>query len=466
MKLRNLLPVLLLVVMVLVACNQDAPQTGDPPGSAEATAVPDEATIDFEPASGSSDPAPETDDPAAVEPATSSPDAAEDRGEERPAPVANAVLSDEIIIEPGELPYTPTVLAVDSMPYRLDEVAGPSGLPAHWRIDFAPSDEDDQNAAAEPVLYVIPVEAYRALWAEAGDMGIDGTLTALIMTIEQGAQPFQDAGVPGLPVEHVGTAFNDLAAQGEYLALDNVTGLRFVGRFSDESTVVSNEGLTYVFLGFTNDGQHLVTFFHPIRTDSLPDSPGDATENNAERVAAEPFTYLSEQAALLNEQSADSFTPTLAELDSVVASLRWADTAPVVADDTEEAEATESQESIAAVSSDLAGSEWQWTALVQSGSTTAVADPARYAVRFSEEGTVALNAGCHDGKGTFETDETGAITIALSELKLAASCPPSYLDAILVGGLGNAATYSITESELAIALQFDNGTLTFIPSDR
>ncbi len=286
MKLRLLLPALLLFMMILAACSQEAPSTTETIGPGEATAVASPGDIRPDPDDTATGyPAPEpaasvAEAPAAEELPASSADAVFTGGDsdaEAPVMAVNAVPSDEIALDTGDLPYLPAVLAVDAAPYRVDAEVGPTGLPAHWRVEFSP-DNEPGTAAVDPVLYVIPVEAYRAHWAEAEDMGVDGALTALIMTIEAGARPFQDGGVPGLPVEHVGTAFNDLAAQGEYLALENVTGLRFVGRFVQEPVAVSNEGLTYVFLGFSNDGQYLISFFYPIRSETLPDSPAAVDE--------------------------------------------------------------------------------------------------------------------------------------------------------------------------------------------
>ncbi len=461
MKQRYLLPALLLF-LILAACNQEAPPAPETTGPTAATAVTSSVDTVPEPAgSASGYPAPETDAPVADAPGAeelpaSSADAVftgGDSGDEEPVMAANAIPADEITLDPGALPYMPTVLAVDAVPYRVDDMVGPTGLPAHWRIEFTPENEGE-TAAAAPVLYVIPVEAYRALWAEAGDLGVDGALTALIMTIEAGARPFQDGGVPGLPVEHVGTAFNDLAAQGEYLALENVTGLRFVGRFVQQPVAVSNDGMTYVFLGFSNDGQYLISFFYPIRSETLPASPAAADEATAAALAEDPYGYLSEQAAKLSELGDDAFTPAVSALDALVASLRFG-----AVDELAAVSEPESNESTVVAGTALGGTAWQWTALEQAGVTTGVADPSRYTVSFGEDGSVDVVAGCLESTGTYATDAASGLAVTLDEP--AAACPPMMIDMVLLGGLGNAAAYDMSDATLAITLQYENGTLKF-----
>lgn len=38
-------------------------------------------------------------------------------------------------------------------------------------------------------------------------------------------------------------------------------GYRFVGRFMQDANPVTNQGLQYIYQGFTNDGEYLVSFF-------------------------------------------------------------------------------------------------------------------------------------------------------------------------------------------------------------
>ncbi len=98
-------------------------------------------------------------------------------------------------------------------------------------------------------------------------------------------------------------------------------------------------------------------------------------------------------------------------------------------------------------------------ALEQAGLTTGVADPSRYLVSFGEDGSIDVVAGCLESTGSYATDAASGLAVTLGET--AAACPPIMMDAVMLGGLGNAAAYDVSDATLAIALQYENGTLKF-----
>ena len=83
--------------------------------------------------------------------------------------------------------------------------------------------------------------------------------------------------MPVLPSEQV-AGYNDLAVQVSRAVPANElnltssaqTGYRFVGRWMQDANPVTNQGLRYVYQGFTNDGKYLVSFWYPVSTDALP----------------------------------------------------------------------------------------------------------------------------------------------------------------------------------------------------
>ena len=67
---------------------------------------------------------------------------------------------------------------------------------------------------------------------------------------------------------------------------------------------VTNQGLRYVYQGFTNDGQYLVSFWWPVRTSALPDDPSGVSAEDQEIFSSEfnqeTFdAYMSAQAEAL-----------------------------------------------------------------------------------------------------------------------------------------------------------------------
>lgn len=457
MRKMQLLLLLLIGLLALAACGEEAETNSQAAAASDGVVAlaPNTPTAAAEPVA-TADPTPEE------ELAPDEPAAAGQAGAGEPLTVTQSEpLTTTITIDLAELPFEARVLQSSELPYRMDPSTGPSGLPAHFRVEFVPVATSAMEAAL-PQLYVIPVEAYRAQWAEADDMGVDGTLTALIMTIEDGLRPFQEAGVPGIPVELVGAAFNDLAVQGEYVALENVTGLRFVGRYVAEPEAVSNDGLTYIFFGFSNDGRFLISFFYPIRTDALPDDASETTAFVAEQLQADPFSYLSEQVQMLNQLDESDFEPAVSTLDAVVASLRFGNETGT---DEIVAEAMSEESAIVAEGHDLGGTSWHWLSLEQVDNRVAVAGPSSYSVTFTPGGEVVVAAGCNQASGTFTNSEDGGLDITLSEHP-PSNCVLGALDQILIGGLRNAESFERGDAELMIRLQYQNGSLIFGPALR
>jgi hypothetical protein len=139
-------------------------------------------------------------------------------------------------------------------------------------------------------------------------------------------QPPPTSSVPALPFEAVGAGVNDLAVQfaGVNTTFQSAskTGYRFVGRWMQDFNPVTNQGLRYVYQGFTNDGQYLVSFFHPITTTALPNTMQDLPEAVSQQAAANPAAYLQQEVARLNALDSTDWTPPLETLDALVASLQ------------------------------------------------------------------------------------------------------------------------------------------------
>ena len=113
--------------------------------------------------------------------------------------------------------------------------------------------------------------------------------------------------------------------------------------------------------------------------------------------------------------------------------------------------------------SDLTGQTWHLTAITEKvpafQGVVPAADQANYTIEFAADGTFQAKADCNQVSGTYTTTPTGGLTIVLGPSTLVA-CPEGSLGSQYATGLGNAASYSITESDLTITLK-DEGTLVF-----
>lgn len=347
------------------------------------------------------------------------------------------------------LPATATVEVVPATPYDGSDPTSPTGLPQHIRILFAPAEAADGDAV--PVMYIIPAADYAALWEAAGDAGVSGTLAGLRALAREQIEPFPEAGIPALPVEQVGNGFNDLAVQGQYVDLEHLYGLRFVGRYAQESTPVTNEGLTYVFQGFTADDEYFISFFYPVSTGALADTLDSLPSTESELFAADVASYFSERATTLNGLSTSDWSPDLALLDTVVASLE------IPAPD-------EPADVVAVDQSPLVGPTWQWVRTVGPAGETMVADPTRYTVTFGVDGTAAIVADCNNVIAQYETTVDGGLTMTLGPSTLAA-CPADSQDQQFLSELGAARFSFVENGVLSIEVAEDGTTMQFMTGD-
>ncbi len=111
---------------------------------------------------------------------------------------------------------------------------------------------------------------------------------------------------------------------------------------------------------------------------------------------------------------------------------------------------------------ELVGTVWYWTELGGSNADLAVDDPSRYAVEFTSDGTVHVQADCNQGSGTY-TASDGSITIEVLAMTMA-MCEPDSLSDSFVAGLNSASAYRIEDGTLSIDLASSGGTMKFSES--
>jgi len=204
-------------------------------------------------------------------------------------------------------------VAISSSGYDNTQPPGPKGMPDHVEITFGSS------GPTGAIIYIIPVADYEKLWEVNGDAGVTGDLAKLQSLLVEKPATLPQWGLPVLPFERAVGA-NDLAVQGVYLPSTSSKGIRFIGRFSQDQSPVTNSNLYYIYLGLSNDGNYLIAFFYPIKANALGDTPSAEDQQSA----SQDFqTYIKAKIQQLDALGPADFTPDPTTLDALIQSLTF-----------------------------------------------------------------------------------------------------------------------------------------------
>lgn len=343
-----------------------------------------------------------------------------------------------VSIDTMGLPYSWQANLVPATPYDNTQPPGPSGLPEHIQINFGVTDPRDKQPG-DPVIYIISVEAYRAMYEEQGDQGVAATVDTQLEMLQDRPPSFPKNGVPVLPFEEV-AGHNDLAVQGSYPDFGAFSGMRFVGRFAQDPNPVTNEGLRYIFQGYAGEAsEYLIAFFYPVTTEALPFDMEGVPASEQASATEDPEPYLSEKANMLNGLAESDWEPDLALLDSVLGSLKF---------------------ETSAAGGDLLG-RWQWQRSTYNDDTELVVDdPSRYTVEFKADGGLDIQADCNQLSWTY-TREGNSLTINALGATTLAQCPPGSLDQQFLQDLSDVASYVMHEGNLVLNIRADVGNMIF-----
>ena len=324
------------------------------------------------------------------------------------ADVSDAGLDpDQISLDTQGLADAWQPVVVPAQPYDVSQPPGPKGMPEHIEILFGVTDPADRQPG-DPVMYIIPATAYRQMWEENGNLAVSRTMEMIDQLSYMLTSDPETAGYPALPYEEIGSGYNDLAVQvGRATATDasaSKNGYRFVGRWMPDANPVTNEGMRYVYQGFTNDGKYLVSFWWPVTTSQLPTTASDVPQEDMDAFNNDAQAELQTKAEMLNGLSTSDWEPDLAALDALVGSLQI--------------------EGMTATG--LVGSEWQWLGTLSNDGQVKnrVDDPSAYRLQFNADGSYQFQADCNNGSGGYTVDggmtgsfkmEAGPMTLAECE---------------------------------------------------
>ena len=351
----------------------------------------------------------------------------------------------QISLDTQGLPYPWQANAVPATAYDASQPPGPAGLPDHIQINFGTMDPTNRQPT-DPVMYIIPVDAYRQLWDDAGNEGVSNMIDAIYQKTIALPYPPEIGGMPALPYEVV-VGVNDIAAQVSRTNPTDISasksGYRFWGRFAQSPNPVSNQHMQYVYQGFTNDGKYLVAFFYPpVTTSELPNSAAEVPQTELDAMMADMTGYFQATAEKLNALPTSAWEPDLATLDALVASLTI----------------------VNMPAAGIEGQVWQWVAQSDGYQETPAPSGSEYFVTFYGDGRLAFQADCNSGTGVFDASGgmVGSLATELGAMTLAA-CGPDSQSENLIGVLQAAQNYQVHPggAMMELVLPAGGGSLIF-----
>ena len=354
---------------------------------------------------------------------------------------------ESVTINTFNLPYSYQPNLVLATPYNNMQPTQPTGLPQHIEINFGVMDPAEVQPD-DPIFYIIPKAAYLEMWNAAGDPGVQNTMSLLEIALTEQPTPIPTEGMPVLPNEQV-SGYNDLAVQGRYFSFDRGYGVRFVGRFDQDSKPVTNEGLFYIFQGFSHDGNYFYAFFYPVTTGTLPNTVADVSEEQMNNLNQDSSAYMAERAQALNALAPADWEPSLETLDSLVSSLAYVSVFDKPVEPTPTPPAGPS----------LTNVKWEWTRFVDPVDAFDVPDPSQYWLLFANGGTFSFQVDCNSGNGSYSADN-GSISMEITSITKA-SCGDESLSDKFVENLGYVGTYTFSGSQLILDLMADGGQMFF-----
>jgi hypothetical protein len=164
------------------------------------------------------------------------------------------------------------------------------------------------NHAMKPQIYIYPAASLASANEAMGKALAD--LKTLLQTRQTGDK------IPFLPLFNSAQVMH---AQMQYVDFKSGKGVRFLTQYSQGIYPINNVRLFYTFQGLTSDGKYYIAAILPVTNPDLP-ATSQVSGKQAEGLQDYPG-YISKLVTLLDQKSADSFTPGLDKLDALIRSL-------------------------------------------------------------------------------------------------------------------------------------------------
>ena len=163
-----------------------------------------------------------------------------------------------------------------------------------------------------PRIIVYPIEEYRARDEHAASI-IDELQQYLTYST-----PALGQHIPFLPTFN---AAQFITTKTQKMAFQNGEGVRFLTLYTQYGPPINNHELFYTFQGITADGRKYISAIFPVQHPNLPADGTLPDGMDFVEWAEEAAEYVANQAAMLDGQADDSFTPSLVLLDELIRSL-------------------------------------------------------------------------------------------------------------------------------------------------
>lgn len=275
--------------------------------------------------------------------------------------------------------------------------------------------------------------------------------------------------LPFLPLYPAGQV---VRARAQYVDNGFFSGISYVTAYQEAAEPLLGSQFVYTFQGVSIDGAYYVSAIFRLNTDLFPaELPSDF---DYAEFSSGLDQYLANTMDTLNAAAPDDFTPSLADLDSIILSFAWGtsgntgapgSTTPGVI--TPEATTDATAEATAGIDGEASSVDTAmnglgnttWTLVSLTDALTAQAALAAYpTITFTPEG-VSGNAGCNQFRGPFEFENN---TLTIGELvttRMACGEAVMSLETAFLNALQSATAFEIANGQLRIT--YDGGVLTF-----
>lgn len=113
---------------------------------------------------------------------------------------------------------------------------------------------------------------------------------------------------------------------------------------------------------------------------------------------------------------------------------------------------------------ELINTVWQLQEIQYSDGAVLTAEPPdNYTVEFSPDGNLVAQADCNQAVGPFSATDGNEITVG-PLASTSAACPPGSISEEFVQGLNDSAIYFFKDGNLFVDIQYDIGTMKFLPA--
>jgi hypothetical protein len=182
----------------------------------------------------------------------------------------------------SKIPSAQTIEAVLVPPTCIgaeDEIPG-GVVPQHVSLRLK-DDEPTKKTFYDPEINLFPTEGFHeALTNSKSATGyFDESLQTLREIITK--KPANPTNLPNPGIFDNGSA--TVTTHVQYASFNNISGIFYLAHFDFEPDMISNDRLTYVFQGLTNNGKYYVCATYPVKVGWLPKSYDEPFEGYSAR---------------------------------------------------------------------------------------------------------------------------------------------------------------------------------------